>query len=155
APGAADGRLRLGRTRGPARGTETFALAWYPRRPAATDGGEPPSRAIRRRQAMGSRSGRVAIRTPAVHGRRTYRPGSIDEGHRPRAQRIAETPHVSVGSEGELRALQVIDTFGMGGAETWLMEVVRRLSSSGAAKIDFLATSGNVGFFDDEARHLG
>src|SRR5262245_23776119 len=43
----------------------------------------------------------------------------------------------------------------MGGAETWLMEVVRRLSTSGATKLDFLVTSGNVGVFDEEAQCLG
>jgi glycosyltransferase EpsF len=43
----------------------------------------------------------------------------------------------------------------MGGAETWLMEVLRLWSKTGACKIDFVATSGNPGIFDDEARQLG
>ena len=43
----------------------------------------------------------------------------------------------------------------MGGAETWLMEVLRRWSKTGAGEIHFIATSGNPGIFDDEARQLG
>jgi glycosyltransferase involved in cell wall biosynthesis len=43
----------------------------------------------------------------------------------------------------------------MGGAETWLMEVLRRWAQTGAASMDFLATSGEEGVFDDEARALG
>ena len=43
----------------------------------------------------------------------------------------------------------------MGGAETWLMEVLRLWSRSGAARMDFLATSGNRGVFDAEAERLG
>jgi glycosyltransferase EpsF len=51
--------------------------------------------------------------------------------------------------------LQVIDTFSMGGAETWLMELLRMWAKTGAVRMDFLATSGNRGIFDDEARGLG
>jgi len=54
-----------------------------------------------------------------------------------------------------IRVLQVIDTLGMGGAETWLMELWRLWSKSDRCHIDFLATSGNSGIFDDEARQLG
>jgi glycosyltransferase involved in cell wall biosynthesis len=43
----------------------------------------------------------------------------------------------------------------MGGAETWLMEVLRLWSKSEVARIDFLVTSGNPGIFDEEARRLG
>jgi len=43
----------------------------------------------------------------------------------------------------------------MGGAETWLMEVLRLWSKNGECHIDFLATSGNPGIFDEEARQLG
>jgi glycosyltransferase involved in cell wall biosynthesis len=43
----------------------------------------------------------------------------------------------------------------MGGAETWLMEVLRQFSANSAGEIDFLVTSGNAGLFDDEARRLG
>jgi glycosyltransferase EpsF len=53
------------------------------------------------------------------------------------------------------RVLQVIDSLGMGGAETWLMEVLRLWSKSEAGRMDFLATSGHSGIFDEEARRLG
>ncbi|THD77672.1 MAG: glycosyltransferase [Phenylobacterium sp.] len=55
------------------------------------------------------------------------------------------------------KVLHVVDTLGMGGAETWLMEVLRFLHAQGegAPQMDFLATSGNTGIFDDEARALG
>ena len=54
-----------------------------------------------------------------------------------------------------IKVLQVIDTLGMGGAETWLMEVLRLWSKSEVGRIDFLATSGTPGIFDEEARRLG
>jgi glycosyltransferase EpsF len=54
-----------------------------------------------------------------------------------------------------IKVLQIVDTLGMGGAETWLMEVLRLWSKTGECHIDFLATSGNPGLFDDEARLLG
>jgi glycosyltransferase involved in cell wall biosynthesis len=57
--------------------------------------------------------------------------------------------------ERPIRVLQVIDSLGMGGAETWLMEVLRLWSKSEVGRIDFLATSGNPGIFDEEARRLG
>lgn len=43
----------------------------------------------------------------------------------------------------------------MGGAETWLMEVLRLWSKTGVCHMDFLATSGNPGIFDEEARRFG
>ena len=54
-----------------------------------------------------------------------------------------------------VRVLQIVDTLGMGGAETWLMEVLRLWSRSDNGQMDFLATSGNSGVFDEEARQLG
>jgi len=54
-----------------------------------------------------------------------------------------------------IRVLQVIDTLGMGGAETWLMDLLRLWSPSGLVRMDFLLTSGNLGLFDEEARRLG
>lgn len=53
------------------------------------------------------------------------------------------------------RVLQILDTLGMGGAETWLMEVLRLWSKGGFAQMDFLATSGIPGLFDEEAKELG
>jgi glycosyltransferase EpsF len=57
--------------------------------------------------------------------------------------------------ERPIRVLQIIDSLGMGGAETWLMEVLRLWSRSRVGRIDFLATSGNPGIFDEEAQRLG
>src|SRR5438034_82160 len=57
--------------------------------------------------------------------------------------------------ESPIKVLQVVDTLGMGGGETWLMEVLRLWSRNGKCRMDFLATSGNAGIFDDEARRLG
>jgi glycosyltransferase EpsF len=56
-----------------------------------------------------------------------------------------------------LKVLQIIDTLGMGGAETWLMEVLRfwRSDVTSNPQMDFLVTSGKAGVFDEEARHLG
>jgi glycosyltransferase involved in cell wall biosynthesis len=54
-----------------------------------------------------------------------------------------------------LRVLQVVDTLGMGGAETWLMEMLRLWSKTGDVRMDFLATSGQRGIFDEEATRLG
>ena len=54
-----------------------------------------------------------------------------------------------------LKVLHIIHSFGVGGAETWLMELLRLWSKTGNRRIDFLATSGNRGVFDDEARQLG
>lgn len=54
-----------------------------------------------------------------------------------------------------LRVLQVIDTFGMGGAETWLIELLRYWAPLGSVQLEFLATSGSRGMFDDEATQLG
>jgi glycosyltransferase EpsF len=54
-----------------------------------------------------------------------------------------------------IRVLQLVDTLSMGGAETWLLEVLRMWSRTGAAHMDFVATSGNVGIFDEEAQRLG
>ena len=54
-----------------------------------------------------------------------------------------------------VRVLQIIDTFSMGGAETWLIEALRLWARSGDIRPDFLMTSGNRGIFDDEAAALG
>ena len=56
-----------------------------------------------------------------------------------------------------IKVLQVIDSFGMGGAETWLVrqtEFFNRHPEYGIS-FDFLATSGNTGHFDDYIKSLG
>ena len=54
-----------------------------------------------------------------------------------------------------VRVLQVLSALGMGGAETWLMETLRRWAKDGSGEMDFLLTSGERDFFDDEAAALG
>jgi len=56
-----------------------------------------------------------------------------------------------------LKVLHLIDNFGMGGGEVWLLELVRfwRRQGSEAPEIDFLATSGGEGLLDEEVRRLG
>lgn len=54
-----------------------------------------------------------------------------------------------------IKVLHVIHALGMGGAETWLMEVLRAWSKGGTGQMDFLATGGERGMFDDEAQRLG
>ena len=54
-----------------------------------------------------------------------------------------------------LKVLHVIGSLGMGGAETWLMALLHHWSTSGAVRMDFVATSGVRGIFDDEAVALG
>lgn len=54
------------------------------------------------------------------------------------------------------RVLHLVDTLGMGGAETWLIELLRLWAKDPEApRIDILATSGNRGIFDEEAEALG
>ena len=54
-----------------------------------------------------------------------------------------------------IKVLHVIHALGMGGAETWLMEVLRLWSRQGLGRMDFLATGGEHGVFDDEAVRMG
>jgi glycosyltransferase involved in cell wall biosynthesis len=54
-----------------------------------------------------------------------------------------------------LKVLQVIDGLGMGGAETWLMEVLRLWAVVGGPEMHFLLTGGKRRHFDSEAERLG
>ncbi len=54
-----------------------------------------------------------------------------------------------------LRVLQIVDTLGMGGAETWLMSLQEHWSKTGRVHLDYLLTSGNCGVFDDAVAALG
>lgn len=51
--------------------------------------------------------------------------------------------------------LQVLSGLGMGGAETWLMELLRHWSHTGSVQTDFLLTGGSPDLFDQEAQALG
>lgn len=54
-----------------------------------------------------------------------------------------------------LRVLQILGGLGMGGAETWLMDLLRHWSASGAVQLDFLLTGGQRERFDGRAMQLG
>lgn len=54
-----------------------------------------------------------------------------------------------------IKVLQVVGALGMGGAETWLMELLKLWATHGTVQMDFLLTSGERGVFDDEAQRLG
>ena len=56
-----------------------------------------------------------------------------------------------------LRVLHVLDNLGMGGAETWLMELLRfwHRQEADVPRLDFLATGGMPSYYDREAEALG
>lgn len=54
-----------------------------------------------------------------------------------------------------LRVLQIVGSLGVGGAETWLMELLRIWKSSGVIECEIVVTSGKIGVFDGEAGELG
>lgn len=54
-----------------------------------------------------------------------------------------------------VKVLHVLHSLGMGGAETWLMELLRHWSKTGTVEIHFLATGGVPGVFDQEVKQLG
>jgi glycosyltransferase involved in cell wall biosynthesis len=58
---------------------------------------------------------------------------------------------------GPLKVLHVIDNLGMGGAETWLIALLRHWREAGpdAPRIEVLATGGQPGVYDEEAKSLG
>lgn len=57
----------------------------------------------------------------------------------------------------DFRVLQIVSSLGMGGAETWLMQLLKYWHCRGesAPQIDFLITSGRRAIFDDDAKALG
>ena len=67
----------------------------------------------------------------------------------------ARPPVCSLPPARPLRALHVIDSLGMGGAETWLIELLRFWGENGAVRNDFIATGGQSALFDAEAAALG
>ena len=54
-----------------------------------------------------------------------------------------------------LKVLHVIDNMGMGGAEAWLIELLRHWRLTGCVRTDILATGGSPGVLDGEATALG
>lgn len=57
----------------------------------------------------------------------------------------------------DIRVLHVVHALGMGGAETWLMHLVRywKKGTNKYPQIDFLITGGQPSIFDAEAKDLG
>lgn len=53
-----------------------------------------------------------------------------------------------------VKVLQVVHSLGMGGAETWLMELLKRWPRE-EVQMDFLLTSGRRDIFDEAAERLG
>lgn len=69
-------------------------------------------------------------------------------------------PTVVVQQKPELRVLQVFSALGMGGAETWLMALLRYFAKDSEAlpfrvRFDVLLTGGEKSVFDEEAQALG
>ena len=70
----------------------------------------------------------------------------------------AQLPHgvAAAGSARPLKVVHLIDSLGMGGAETWLMELLRYWRATDTPiETHFIATGGEPAVFDDEARSLG
>lgn len=63
----------------------------------------------------------------------------------------------SLSNGGGLKVLHVLDNLGMGGAETWLMELLRfwHRNGTGGPQFDFLATGGIPTYYDEEAKRYG
>lgn len=54
-----------------------------------------------------------------------------------------------------VKVLHILHSLGMGGAETWLLELLRHWAPMKAVEMHFLATGGVRGEFDDEMMALG
>jgi glycosyltransferase involved in cell wall biosynthesis len=54
-----------------------------------------------------------------------------------------------------LRVLHVLSTLSMGGAETWLMSLLKHWRETGEVEMDFLLTGHDAGVFDAQAQALG
>jgi glycosyltransferase EpsF len=56
-----------------------------------------------------------------------------------------------------MKVLHILGTFGVGGAETWLMELLRYWHKVGseAPQVDFIVTNRQLGVFDEEVKALG
>lgn len=54
-----------------------------------------------------------------------------------------------------LKVLHILGGLGVGGAETWLLELLRHWSKSERVQVDLLLTSGLADILDEEATNLG
>jgi glycosyltransferase involved in cell wall biosynthesis len=70
----------------------------------------------------------------------------------------AQAPRLAATGDADrpLKVVHLVDSLGMGGAETWLMELLRHWRATEAPiETHFVATGGQPAVFDDEARALG
>src|SRR6185503_2610455 len=72
----------------------------------------------------------------------------------------AERPSIALYAKPELRVLQVFASLGVGGAETWLLSLLKYFRDAQddlpvKVKFDILLTGGSQAVFDDEAIALG
>jgi len=75
-------------------------------------------------------------------------------GSEPRSMHV-ETP--AMPAYAGIKVLHVIDNLGLGGAETWLLELLRFWDRNGSnnPQFDFLATGGVPTYYDEEAKRYG
>lgn len=66
----------------------------------------------------------------------------------------AATAHAAA-QQRPLKVLHLIDNMGMGGAEAWLIELLRHWRLTGCVRMDILSTAGRPGVLDGEATALG
>ena len=62
---------------------------------------------------------------------------------------------ISQENRKQLRVLHILDTMGVGGAETWMMALLRFWTVNSEIETHILVTSGKKGEFDEEAIRLG
>jgi len=62
---------------------------------------------------------------------------------------------VEISMEKPIKVLQIIDNLGMGGAETWLMELLRYWKNNKNIRLDILMTGNLPGVFENEVHALG
>jgi len=85
---------------------------------------------------------------------------SIEEPLTSRGDDSLQSEDGAASAQRELRVLQVFDGLGMGGAETWLMSLLKYFHNHNKdlrvrVKFDVLLTGGEKAIFDDEAIALG
>jgi glycosyltransferase involved in cell wall biosynthesis len=93
-------------------------------------------------------------------GNKTVSALSIEEALASAKDDAGVLENANVEAKREVRVLQVFDGLGMGGAETWLMSLLKYFREHNSdlpvsVKFDVLLTGGEKAIFDDEAMALG
>ena len=148
------------------------------RRPIVAERVVPPPFVATERKGVVRRGMGLVVRTSAVTRGSTVRLSTVANGDGfcfsrsrppPRTNRVDVMPTLSAErlrmriepaggrSSSGPKVLHVLDNLGVGGAETWLMEVLRfwHRTGSDAAQFDFLATGGVPSYYDEEAKRYG